>query len=384
MRYFARTRAGFTLTEIMISMTLMLFVLGVATNSFRRQASLIAAQSGRLEAQQTAQFTLSELDRELRLAGVGVADMQPILVQADTMAITFNADLVSNLLTDVTAVYIDTLADPVATSVFRSVDKRLVPHATNFYYPDSTHMRAAGAPSGAETISYWLSRDSTSSATNEHILWRRVNAGTARVVAKGIIRNPNDTVFQYYRDSAGVVIPVPKSFLPLFHKASTHGVVADSGKLAWVDSIRTIRVRMSVVFRDRSGPVYRRLDHTIRLMNSGLVRRSICGEPPLGTTPSASAGLDTLGFPFVTIDFSPTLDESAGERDVERYALYRRLAGQPGTMSEPFASIPAGLSSYSFTDTDVRSGEQWVYGVASQDCTPAISAVTSTTAVTIP
>ena len=69
---------------------------------------------------------------------------------------------------------------------------------------------------------------------------------------------------------------------------------------------------------------------------------------------------------------------------MERYALYRRLSGQPGTMSEPFASIPAGLESYSFTDTDVRSGEQWIYGVASQDCTPSISSVTSASAVTIP
>ena len=379
-----RARAGFTLTEIMISMTLMLFVLGVATNSFRRQASLIAAQSGRLEAQQTAQFTLSELDRELRLAGVGVADMQPTLVQADSMAVTFNADLVSTLLTDVTAVYIDTAAEYSSTAVFQSSSKRLLPHTSTFYYPDSTHMRSAGAPSGAETISYWLSRDSTSTATNEHVLWRRVNAGPARLVARGIIRNPGDTVFQYFRDSAGVVVPVPKSFLPLFHHASTHGVKSDTAKLAWVDSIRTIRVRMTVVFRDRGAPVYRRLDHTIRLMNSGLVRRSICGEPPLGTTPSASAGLDTLGFPFVTISFNPTLDEAAGERDVERYALYRRLADQPGTKAEPFASIPAGLTTYSFTDTDVRSGEQWIYGVASQDCTPAISPVTSTTAVTIP
>jgi hypothetical protein len=310
--------------------------------------------------------------------------MQPTLVQADSMAVTFNADLVSNDIDDVSAVYIDTAAAELATTVWRSVNKQLLPHTNTFYYPDSTHMRSAGAPSGAETISYWLRRDSTSAATNEHILWRKVNNGTPRVVAKGIIRNPTDTVFQYYRDSAGVIVPIAKGVLPLFHKAATHGIKSDSGKLAWVDSIRTIRVRMNVVFRDRNGPVYRRLDHTIRLMNSGLVRRSICGEPPLGTTPSAVASLDTLGFPLVTLTFNPALDETAGERDIERYALYRRPADQAGTMSEPFASIPAGLESYTFVDTDVQTGQQWIYGVASQDCTPAISSVTSTSTVTIP
>ncbi len=379
-----RARTGFTLIEIMVSMTLLLFVLGVATNSFRKQSALIAAQSGRLEAQQTAQFTLSELDRELRLAGVGVADMQPVVVQADSMAITFNADLVSTVSGDPAGVYIDTLANPDATSVWRSLDKRTLPRS-GFYYPDSTHMRSVGAPSGAETISYWLSKDSTSSATNEYVLYRRVNQNAARLVAKGIIRNPTDTVFQYFKgDSLGNLYAIPPASLPIYHNASTHGVTADSGKFAWVDSIRTVRVRITVVYRDRTGPVYRRLDHTIRLMNAGLVRRATCGEAPLGPTPTASAALDTAGIPYAVVTFPKSGDEGAGEKDVERYALYRRLNGESTVGAEPFASIPGGNATYSFTDTDVASGQQWVYGVAAQDCTPAISGVTYAASVTIP
>lgn len=384
MRNPSHARAGFTLIEVMVSMTLLLFVLGVATNSFRKQSSLIAAQSGRLEAQQTAQFTLSELDRELRLAGVGVADMQPVIVQADSLAVTFNADLVSTVPDDASAVYIDSLANPELSTVWLSVNKAMLPR-TGFYYPDSTHMRSAGAPSGAETISYWLSRDSTATATNEYVLFRRVNNGPARLVAKGIIRNPADTIFQYFKgDSLGNLSAIPAANLPLYHTASTHGVKSDSGRLAWVDSIRTIRVRVTVVYRDRSGPVYRRLDQTIRLMNAGLVRRTTCGEPPITTTPSVTAALDTVGFPFVTINFPQSADEAGGERDVERYALYRRLNGEAATDAEPFASIPAGNASYSFTDSDVMSGQQWVYGVASQDCTPQTSSVTYGASVTVP
>lgn len=378
------SRAGFTLTEIMVAMTLMLFILGVATNSFRKQSGLIAAQSGRLEAQQTVQFTLSELDRELRLAGVGVADMQPVVVQADSMAITFNADLISTVAGDPSAVYIDTMANVDRTTAWVSQNKRTLPRS-GFYYPDSTHMKSIGAPSGAETISYWLSKDSTSSATNEYVLFRRVNEGAARLVAKGIIRNPTDTVFQYFKgDSLGNLTPIAPTNLPIYHNASTHGAKADSGKFAWVDSIRTIRVRMTIVFRDRSGPVYRRLDHTIRLMNAGLVRRATCGEAPLGPTPSASIGLDANGVPFATITFSKSGDEGAGEKDVERYSLYRRLNGEATTGAEPFASIPAGNASYTFTDTDVLTGQQWVYGVAAQDCTPSISSVAYAASVTIP
>ncbi len=377
-------RFGFTIIEVVLSMMLLLFVLGVATNSFRRQSEGLQAQSGRLEAQQTAQFTLTELDRELRLAGVGVADMQPVVVQADSMALTFNADLRGHLLGDPAPVYIDTAADPYMTTVWRSVDKRLLPNSPAQWYPDSTHMKAVGAPSAAETISFWLRRDS-SAAANEHILWRRVNHGTPRMVARGIIRNPGDTVFQYFKtDSAGNLTPIPRTQLPLYHNAVVHGINSDTGRFALVDSIKTVRIRMRVVFHDRKGPVYRRLDHTIRLMNAGLVRRSTCGEPPLNVIPTAFATMDTLGTPYVSISFPRSGDEGAGERDVERYAIFKRPAMGPATAVEPFASIPAGSVSYTFTDTDIESGDMWVYGVAVQDCTPMLSSVSNTAPVIIP
>jgi len=379
-----RGRIGFTLIEIMISMTMLLFIVGVATTFFRRQGTAVAEQAGRLEAQQTAQFTLSELDRDLRLAGVGVADMQPILEQADSMAVTFNADLTSTVPGDPAAVYIDLDADDRLVSVWRSTDRAMLPYST-VAYPESTYMKSIGAPSGAETISYWLSRDSSSTASNEYVLWRRQNAGTPRLVARGIVKNPTDTVFQFFKaDSSGALTPVPPSKLPAYHKAVTHGIPSDTGKFALVDSISTIRVRLTVAFHARSGTVLRRLDSTIRLMNAGLIRRTTCGNPPIAVTPTAVASFDALGQPRVTIAWPASTDEAAGEKDVERYALFRRPAGSAGTADEAFASVPMGATTYSFVDTDVRTGEQWVYGVAAQDCTPTLSSVTSAPAVIIP
>lgn len=379
-----RARRGFTLVEVTVSMMLMLFVLGAATTFFQSQGRLIAETSGRLEAQQTVQFALSELDRQLRLAGVGVADMQPVIVQAAPMALTFNADLVSIVPGDPSTVYVDPEADPVFTRVFRSTDKRTLPLSTQMY-PDSTHMRSAGAPSGAETISFWLSADSATPPTNDYILWRRVNHGTPQVVATSVVKGAADTVFQYFRgDSAGNLTAIPGASLPLYHNAATHGIKSDTGRLAWVDSIHTVRVRLTVAFRSRNGTVHRRLDQTIRLMNAGLVRRSTCGEPPIGVLPAAAAALDTLGQPLVTITWPRSSDEGGGEKDIERYALYKRPAGAGSSMNEPFASIPAGSASYSFVDTEVRTGESWEYGVASQDCTPLTSSVGMTTSVVIP
>lgn len=379
----ARIRPGFTLIEVLISMVLLLVIVGAATNSFRRTSVQLAQQSGRLDAQQTVQFTLSALDRELRVAGVGVVDMQPVLVQAAPLAITFNADLVSSLPGDPSAVYVDPDAPSAISAVFRSQERTALP-TSSFAYPESTFVKAAGVPSGAETISYWLAADDTD-PSGGYALWRRVNAGEPRLVARGIVVGPSDTVFQYFKgDTAGVLTAIPGSRLPLHHVAATHGATTDTGTAALVDSIHTVRVRLRVAYRDRGGLVYRRLDHTIRLMNAGLVRRVTCGEPPLGVSATAVAALDTLGQPMVTISWSKSLDEGAGERDVERYVLYRRPAGAPAGTEQAFTSIPAGSASYTFVDTDVRTGEQWIYGVAAQDCTPSTSSAGSTSIVVVP
>lgn len=375
---------GFTLVEVLISMTLLLFVVGVATDSFRRNNAQLAQQSGRLEAQQTAQFTLGALDRELRVAGVGVVDMQPVVVQADPTAITFNADLVSSLPGDPSAIYVDTGAAPAVASVFSALERTALPNSS-FSYPDSTFMKAAGVTSGAETISYWLARDDTDPTGATEALWRRVNASPGQLVARGIVRAPSDTVFQFFKgDSAGNLTAIPASLLPLYHRAPTHGAPSDTGRAALIDSVHTIRVRLQVATRDRTGLVIRRLDHTIRLMNAGLVRRSTCGEPPLGVVAGAVAGTDTLGQPNVTITWDKSGDEGGGEKDVERYVLYRRPTGAPGGSEVAFTSIPAGSASYAFTDTDVHSGEMWIYGVAAQDCTPSTSGAASTGTVTVP
>jgi len=68
---------------------------------------------------------------------------------------------------------------------------------------------------------------------------------------------------------------------------------------------------------------------------------------------------------------------------VERYAVYKRLVAF-ADFSEPFAGVPAGAASYSFVDTDVHTGEIWIYGVAALDCTPNSSSVGSTVAITVP
>ena len=391
----ARTRRaprGFTIAEMLVAMTLMGVLLGISTQLFRKQSAAVSTQAGRLDAQQNSRFALSMLDRELRVAGVGVVDAQPMIVAAGPLSITFNADLVAEDTSDLGAVYIDPDVDSAAAGVMMPSEKLTLP-GTSKQYPDSMYYQNAGVPSLAETISYWLSRDSTSKRTNEYILFRRVNGRPIKVVARGLIYNSQDTIFQYFKgDTTGALSPISPAVLPLVHSAPIHGAPNDTGRSAAIDSIRQVKVQFTSVFHDpRTGQdTYRRLQTTIHIMNAGLIHHSTCGQPPLGVSPTATvtpADGITVFQPYVTVSWSPSVDDGTGEKDVERYAIYRRLSSDPA-FDQPIASAPAGLdsnsTSYSFTDTGVLSGQSWIYGVAAQDCTPSSSPIGAAAAVTIP
>ena len=380
----ARPRAGFTLLEILIATSMLLFVLGVSTQFLRRQSAGIAASAGRLEAQQNAYFGISSIERELRTAGVGVVDKQPMLVMAGSMGLVFNTDLVSRVTGDPGAVYVDVDADSDAVEVFRSTEKIALPGSA-IKYPDTTYMQASGIPTSAETIAFWLSKDSTSKKSNEYVLFRRTNAMTPRVVATGVVVNASDTVFQYFKaDTLGNLVPVTTASLPLYHSQMIHGALSDTGKGAMIDSIRSVRVRFTMVYHDpRSGDATRRLERTIRIMNAGLQDKTTCGDAPISVTPVATASPIGAPSPYVDVTWTRSVDEAMGEKDVERSALFKRFSTST-TFSEPFASIAAGSASYSFKDTDVHSGESWVYGIAAQDCTPTSSSIGTAPVVVIP
>ena len=81
-------RSGFTLAELMIAATLMLLVFAMVVPLLRMQTQSLGGGAGRLDALQTARFAQNAIDRDLRIAGDGVLPQQPMVVQADPMAVT--------------------------------------------------------------------------------------------------------------------------------------------------------------------------------------------------------------------------------------------------------------------------------------------------------
>lgn len=378
-----RRRAGFSLVEMVVSMTILFAVLTVSTGLLRSQNALVAAQLTREDAEQNARFATTTIERELRMAGAGAVDGQPTLVVAGSTSVVFNADLVSRTVGDVGAVDVDRGVDPSAASVFARADAYVLP-GTSRAYPETTYTNGGGVPSGAETISYYLVADS-STGSGEYALYRRVNAAPAEIMARGILHTSADTLFQYFTsDTLRNVTPVASAKLPLVHSVIIDGSVTDTGKVALVDSIVAVRMKFRVAVHDRhGGTTVREAGVMIRILNAGMPHATTCGDPPLAVAPAAVASDPGDSVPHATISWAASLDEAAGEKSVERYMLFRRPSTATA-FTESFASVPAGLTTYSYVDANVQSGDSWVYGVAAQDCTPTNSAIGVTGAVIIP
>lgn len=377
-------RRGFTLLEMIVSMSVLGVVLGLTVPFFRKEMVTFRQHAGRLDAQQNARYGISSIDRELRIAGIGVVDAQPLLVQAAANAITFNVDLVSNSITDVAAAYYDPDAPP-AEVIALSRARRITLPLSLFSYPDTDYTQQGGAPSSAETISYWVAPDPAPQPgfQGTQVLYRRVNDGAPVIISQGLVLHPGEAVFRYFKaDTLGQPIEIPASSLPIYHTAAIHNSLQDTLTSALTDSIRIVRVHLNAVYADRNGKIVERPAETgIRIMNAGLLHHSTCGEPPIfGSGVTAAVSPDSSS---VQLSWSPAFDESSGEHDVEMYAVYRKAPADP-SFGEPLASIAAGAPSYLFADTQIAAGQQWIYGVAAMDCSGQASPVATTGTITIP
>jgi prepilin-type N-terminal cleavage/methylation domain-containing protein len=377
-----RSRRGVTLIEMMIALLLFVAVFGMAVPFFRYQARSVSQSSGRQDALQNARYAQNAIDRDLRIAGIGVVNNQPLLVQADMYAITFNADLTTSDSADPTSIYYDPTVDSTATISMNNGTKVQLPLSPKFY-PDSNYFNGA-IPSRAETISYWVSLDSASGRSDQYILFRRVNADNPRIVAKGIIIPTGVSFFTYMRpDSTGNLDSIRTTSLPIIH-VPLHGSPQDTGHLAWLDSIRVVKILSQGLYHDPDkGDIIRKVASSTKLINSGMVRSTMCGDVPLPATAAVATPMpNPLAPTSVHITWSASIDQDNGEKDVERYMVFKRLVGDPD-WGEPIASVAASPATYAIDDTDLHTGN-WEYAVLAQDCSPANSSSDGAGTVAIP
>jgi prepilin-type N-terminal cleavage/methylation domain-containing protein len=367
-------RRGFTVVEMLVAMVVTLVLIGLSAPLYRAQSRAVSETSGRTDATRSAVFAADAIDQDLRNTGVGVFDGQPLVVRAAVDAITFNANMVTARANDPVAVFFDPDADSTALGSLSTGTPITLPNSA-LTYPSASYI------SNAETISYFAVADTGTApvpGASMYTLRRRVNRLPEEIVARNLMRFSGQPIFRYFKRNAdGSLAEIPNAQLPMFHSVARHGTAADSGAAARIDSVAIVRINLISTYKNpRGGHVVDTLQRNVRLANQGLLQRSQCGEAPLA--PGAPTLTQTLlgTLLAVRVSWGASVDELSGERDVEMYAIYRRIFGTPD-WGEPLVNVPgAGIATLEYTDGTVVPLTRYEYAITALDCTPAPSAFT--------
>jgi hypothetical protein len=252
---------------------------------------------------------------------------------------------------------------------------------------------SSGVNSTAETLMFYFTADTTTPRGDDFVLFRKVNNGSPAVVARNILQTPGRPFFEYLylaeHDTSAQTVEV-FSNVELVHSAPIHGRLdgarADTGRAGgWIDLVRGVRVNLTTT-DGTTGTAERRRSVTrvIMLPNAGVTRLETCGEvPQFGATFTAVPTLSGAPLPTVTLQWTPAVDESRGEKDVMRYIVWKRAA-LATDWGPPFASVAAGVASYTYVDDQVEHGKKYEYAIAAQDCTPSLSSLSILSNVVVP
>jgi prepilin-type N-terminal cleavage/methylation domain-containing protein len=377
-----RTRA-FTLIEMLISLVVLGIVMGATIWFFHGVSGAVAGTADRMDAMQNLRYAVSTMDRELRNAGTGTVDAQPTLVYISPSVVVFNGDLVSLTPNSATAVNYNPDADPNSVSAPTTSQKFFLP-TTTILYPDTTYRTTGGQLSPAETVSYWFTPDTTPNSGGTYVLLRQVNNNAPTTVAQHLLPFPGRPFFDWQEtDSIGNLFAVAAGNLPMRHSVPIHASTTDTGAVAQIDLIRAVVVNAYASNgQTGSAQILREMSTTIRIPNAGLTKQRSCGDEPIFGQPVTALFTGTADVPEATVSWLPAVDETGGEKDVERYVIYRRTAAT--TFSGALQTLPAGQASYSYQDATVLNDSTYYYQVTALDCTPLESTPATSAAVIVP
>jgi len=387
-KHLLRSERGLTLIEMLVALLVFSFVMAGALAFLRAQGRSFTLANQRVGMYQNARYALNEMEKDLRTAGAAAPDIQPQLIYLGPNVVAFNANYWTDVQNDPFAVYYNPDAPTGSVTAMEKADRIVIP-LTSFYYPDTSYyMGVVNSPS--ETIIFFFEPDTSTARVDDYVLRREVNNLPPDVVARNLLQTPGVPFLQYMRHTAIVgggltLTQVPNASLPLAHSVPIHLALNDTGPVSRIDSVRAVLVSFTIT-NGLTGTTERKrtISRLIRLPNAGLANKKTCGDQPiLGTGLNAVYQPLPTGEPAVKLTWNKATDESGGEKDVERYVIWRKAPADPD-WGDPYLSIPAGQPTYTWTDASVASGDQYFYGLAAQDCTPTLSNLASSGLVVIP
>ena len=315
-----RLSKGLTLIEILIAMTLTVAVFAITLPFLKTQTEAIGRGARRMDADQTARYAITTIDRDLRRASADSG--QPLLVLAAPRAIVFTSDLLASDANGVDAVDIDLNLTATATTSWRLANAALLPTTTRSF-PTRDYFDRYQAASRRETISYWLTPDTVTGRADLFVLWRRVNAGDSTAVVRELVL-PTDTAFFTYErpdtvTTGGVlgrgIRAIAAARLPLYWDSLA------------IDSIRAVSMRATGRYVDPTS----RIETTSTIRSSTMLLNSVgrllvdCGAAPAApASPVSISQANGNGALWqMKLSWSNSADDvtGSGAADVRGYAL---------------------------------------------------------------
>jgi prepilin-type N-terminal cleavage/methylation domain-containing protein len=361
-----RQRRGFSLVELMIAIVVMAVVLAGTMNFFMGQSRTFRKATTDMVLLQNARFATDLLNEHFRAVGANLTVGQPSVIYADENTFSFNADYATNVSGDINAIYYEPKATTNQVQSLLQAQAFTIPNSSPaLAYPAADYVQA-GAPSPAETITFWFAPDTETTRSDDYVMLRQVNASAPEVVVRNVLPDSTYPFFRYMylntdaATSVQSIDTIPGASLPVTYASSN---------LIAHDSLRGVIISFQVTngladTAQRTRPV----SVIASLPNIGMRQLQTCGAKPLPVSPPVATYVSP-GKIRVTWTASP--DETGGERDVMRYAVTRMASFAPGVWTN-VQSIPAG-GVYDITDSGLNSTVTYNYAVAAQDCTPAFS-----------
>jgi prepilin-type N-terminal cleavage/methylation domain-containing protein len=387
-------RSGFTLAEVIISMTLLAIIGAAAVPFYLRSLRSVAATAGQQDAEQAAAFSLNFVNHDLRLAGQGTVAGQPGIVEMHDSAVTFNANLVTRDTTaSTTGAYVDpSVADSLALGM-KSSNQINLPLTTT-KYPQTTYFQTAGVLSDAETISFWVTKDTTTGAVaNTYALYRRVNTNTAQLVARDIVfrAGTDPAPFRYYVADGTFpnAVDSVKSITPAWPNPLLYTTGATKDTL--LRNIITVRMSLTMQYTNpiTKKVTYRTVDEDIPLNNGGLPNYAACPGPPGPPTAMQQYVATANTLPTkdsVMISWQKSPDETGGFQNVREYMVYRKqdTATTWGTVLASHQAVGNTRDTLLDYPPLLTSPRYYIYGVVAENCTPQTSTVLQTATAIFP
>lgn len=192
-------RSGSTSIELLVAMTILGGIVSVALTFMPQQNTGVQSSLEHMSALRNASHAVALLAQDIEALGTVVPGARPSLIHADADVVTFST--------------------------------------------------GPGAPGLAGILSFFFMADSSTSRSDDYILYRQFHDASPEIVARHLARHEGQPFFSFEREVVGTgnassTEALPDSLLPVSHLEPLHESLEGTADPGMAGSIRAVEVRL--------------------------------------------------------------------------------------------------------------------------------------------